>query len=77
MAVDGKYGQITLEKGSVPLSEPVVVFRAQDSTLIPLLRIYRSICMRDGSPVSHLERINDTIDRVHQWQAVNKTKVPD
>jgi hypothetical protein len=37
MAVDKKYGRVTLENGSIGEDEPVVVFRAQDVVLPRLL----------------------------------------
>lgn len=33
MAVDRKYGRVTLERGTIGEDEPVVVFRAQDKML--------------------------------------------
>ncbi len=50
MAIDNKYGKVTLEHGTIGEDEPVVVFRATDSFLPKLLAYYHSFCLRGGSP---------------------------
>lgn len=77
MAVEFKYGKVTLEKGTIPDDEPVVVFRAQDKMLPELLDAYHAMCVRDGSPIDHLVRIKETRARIVVWQREHKTKVPD
>lgn len=78
MGVDGKYGRVTTEFGTIGESEPVVVFRAQDELLYPLLKRYRLLCEQAGSPEHHLARIDDTIDQVTSWQEQegHHTQVP-
>jgi hypothetical protein len=76
MAIDGKYGRVTLERGTIGEDEPVVVFRAQDATLPALLAWYRAQCERAGSPARHLASIDDDAAGVIAWQAGHHTQVP-
>ena len=75
MPTDNKYGQITLEKGSVPDDEPVVVFRARDIHLPDLLGVYYNFCHLGGSPQKHLNLIADTQHKISEWQAENPERV--
>lgn len=77
MAIEFKYGKITLENGNIPDDEPVIVFRAQDMMVPYVLDAYYALCEVGGSPVEHLERIQDTQYRFIEWQNANETKVPD
>lgn len=79
MAIEYKYGRVTLERGSIGEDEPVVVFRAQDILLPRVLEAYRQICERAGSPTAHLTRIDDTKRKIMDWQNERPTltKVPD
>jgi hypothetical protein len=76
MAIDNKYGYVTLEHGTVGDSEPVVVFRAQDALLPAVLDMYRHLCEIAGSPKHHLEAIHQAAMQVKGWQAQNRTKTP-
>lgn len=76
MAIDGKYGRVTLENSDIGEDEPVVVFRATDRLLPKLLKIYRMMCELAGSPAHHLQRIDDTATDVKAWQMENPTRTP-
>jgi hypothetical protein len=76
MAIDTKYGRVTLEHGTIGDDEPVVVFRAQDVLLPDVLALYRQRCVEAGSPERHLGAIDDALRNVEQWQAENRTQVP-
>lgn len=76
MAIDNKYGRVTLEKGTIGEDEPVVVFRAQDKLLPELLNAYQRLAIHAGSPPRHLEAIDDALDAVETWQQHNHTQVP-
>ena len=76
MGVDGKYGRVTTERGTIGQDEPVVVFRAQDRLLPKLLKVYRIMCELAGSPDNHLALIDQTAARVKDWQLDNFTKTP-
>jgi hypothetical protein len=76
MAIDRKYGRVTLERGTVGEDEPVVVFRAQDVLLPQLLRLYLRVCIAAGSPPHHLDGIDATWDDVVHWQREHRTQVP-
>lgn len=77
MAIDRKYGKVTLEHGFIGEDEPVVVFRAKDKLLPKVLAYYRLFCWKAGSPTRHLELIDEAIETVETWQEQNSTKVPD
>lgn len=85
MAIDGKYGRVTTERGTIGDDEPVVVFRAQDKFLPYVLDAYHAQCVANASPVAHLTLIRETRARVVAWQTaqtrggsqINKVKVPD
>jgi hypothetical protein len=77
MAIDRKYGRVTLEHSTIGEDEPVVVFRAQDRLLPDLLKMYRILCKAAGSPDRHLDLIHQTADTVRAWQAMNFTKTPE
>lgn len=78
MAIDRKYGRVTTEKGNIGGDEPVVILRAQDALLVPLLRYYHALCDIAESPQEHLDGIEATIAQVKQWQEHfdNFTQVP-
>lgn len=76
MAIDGKYGKVTLEKGTVGEDEPVVVFRAQDALLPEVLNAYQRLAIKAGSPRRHVAAIEDDKERVEAWQKDNPTQVP-
>jgi len=76
MAIDQKYGRVTVEHGSIGADEPVVVFRAQDRLLPKLLLVYRILCEEAESPSRHLADIDAAASAVKDWQAVNPTKTP-
>jgi hypothetical protein len=65
MAIDRKYGRVTLEHGAhIPDDEPVVVFRARDKLLPKVLAYYRLFCWKAGSPRRHLELIDGSMEAV-------------
>lgn len=76
MALDGKYGRVTLENGTVGEEEPVVVFRAQDKLLLPLMHEYRRLCEEAGSPARHLDQIDASCRQIEAWQQGGFTQVP-
>lgn len=76
MGIDSKYGKITTERGSIPESEPVLLFRSKDALLPQVITAYRALCVTAGSPPEHLERIDATLDTVLTWQAANPTQTP-
>jgi hypothetical protein len=76
MAIDDKYGQVTLERGTIGVAEPVVVFRGQDALLPTLLGMYWELSAAAGSPQHHLDGIMTTIARVVAWQGKNRTQIP-
>lgn len=75
MAIDNKYGRVTLEHGNIGEDEPVVVFRAQDKLLPKVLAYYRLFCWKVRSPKHHLQLIDDSLEKVEEWQSNNLSKV--
>ena len=77
MAIDRKYGRVTLEHGAhIPDDEPVVVFRAKDRLLPKVLAYYRLFCWKAGSPTRHLQLIDDSLEAVEQYQAAHPPVTP-
>jgi hypothetical protein len=76
MAIDLKYGKVTMEKGDVGEDEPVIVFRAQDSILPKLLAYYHLFCLKEGSPKHHLDAILNARGNIVLWQKDHHTQVP-
>lgn len=76
MAIDLKYGKVTLEHGTIGEDEPVVVFRATDRFLPKVLAYYHLFCLKGGSPRRHLDLILNSRDKVLSWQLTNKIRTP-
>lgn len=76
MAVDCKYGKVTLEKGTIGEDEPVMVFRAQDELLPQVIEFYLQLCAKVGSPDNHLDKVLDAKEFIQDWQFKNPHKVP-
>jgi hypothetical protein len=77
MAIDLKYGQVTLEHGNIGEDEPVIVLRAKDKVLPTLLYVYEQLCAAQGSPERHLKLIEESRHRIEDWERENGVKVPD
>ena len=75
MGVDGKYGKVTVEHGDIGEDEPVIVFRARDMAVPPLLDWYFGYCEELGSPERHLDLVNATYWTMKKWQEANPDKV--
>jgi hypothetical protein len=75
MAIDKKYGEVTLQHGDIPADEPVIVFRARDSVLPALLAQYHTLCTQAGSPVFHLDLIEARYGEIMAWQADHSEQV--
>lgn len=75
MAIDNKYGRVTLEHGEIGEDEPVIVFRATDVLLPKVLAYYHLFCMKLGTPRRHLNLILESRDQVIKWQADNSDLV--
>lgn len=76
MAIDLKYGRVTLERGTVGEDEPVVVFRAQDRLLPALLDVYAQMCAEAGSLERHLVAVDAARGHVEAWQRDHHTQIP-
>ncbi|MFC3453985.1 hypothetical protein [Amycolatopsis speibonae] len=76
MAIDTKYGRVTLENGTIGEDEPVFVLRGQDALAPEVLAEYRRLCVVAGSPSKHLDGIDAATSAVVEWQQNNRTQVP-
>jgi hypothetical protein len=79
MAIDRKYGRVTLERGTVGDDEPVVVFRAQDRLLPAVLDVYLVLGDMTGCDINHLDAIDEARQFVENWQGdhPDDVKIPD
>jgi hypothetical protein len=80
MALDGKYGEVTLQE-NFDLSEstePVFVIRAQDQLALQIIRDYR-FAYEDAYGIAADVDFKDSLERVYdvfeEWQENNKEKV--
>ena len=71
MAIDNKYGRVTLERGSIGEDEPVFIFRAGDPLVPKVLMYYHLFCWKAGSPQKHLSLILDSVQKIEKWQKKN------
>jgi hypothetical protein len=76
MPRDNKYGQVTIERGTIRDDEPVMIFRAQDALAPRVIRAYREMCREAGSPQRHLMAIDDALSSIEAWQADNPIQTP-
>ena len=80
--IDEKYqtsGDITKLDGTpIPEDELLILFRARDNLLVPLLEQYKQMCIEAGSSQEHLDKLVKRIEDIKAWQAANqdKLKVP-
>ncbi len=75
MAIDPKYGRVTLEHGTIEEDEIVIVFRARDALLPKVLAYYHLFCTGEGAPRRHLDLIMNGRQKVLDWQRANPFKV--
>lgn len=77
--IDRKYqtsGDITKLDGTpVPEDEPLVLFRAKDNLLVPLLEHYKQMCINAGSYPKHVELLELRIQDIKKWQAQNPERL--
>jgi hypothetical protein len=75
MAIERKYGRVTTERGDIPADEPVIVFRARDAQLCPMLSAYFELCKRAGAGHFHLQVIEQTYTEMADWQEAHPDQV--
>lgn len=75
MGYDGKYGKITTEHGDIPDDEPVMLFRGRDAMLPALVDLYLGLCKHSGSPQRHLDIVQETSERLAEWQRTHRDRV--
>lgn len=76
MAVEGKYGRVVVERGSIGADEPVFLFRAQDRLTPDVLRGYIELCLAAGSSAHHVEGVRRDLAVIEEWQRSHLIKTP-
>lgn len=77
MAVDNKYGTVTLsDNTNIAETEPVFLFRAKDALLPKVLSYYAYLCERSGSTVENVKEIDFARETIEDWQHTNHSKLP-
>jgi hypothetical protein len=76
MAVETKYGRVTLEHSTIPDDEPVFVLRARDVLTLTILNLYRDLCVGVGSSVAHVDGVDEAIEAMQAWRVNNPTLTP-
>lgn len=76
MAVDERYGRVTLEHGNVGEDEPVYVLRANDRLAPTVLRHYLALGARSGYSHDHRVTTLAAIEKIERWQAQNLRRWP-
>lgn len=67
MARDRKYGQVTIERGSIPKGEPVFLVRAGDVLAIDTLKHYVEQAGRFGCDAGFVEDVKRAIVDFSLW----------
>jgi hypothetical protein len=77
-AIDPKFhieqrdGEITIVKSSngieIPVNEPLMLFRARDRLALPMLRVYRDLCIADGCNDFQMAGIDNRIAAFEAFQ---------
>lgn len=76
MAIDLKYGKVTLEKGTIGEDEPVFVLRAQDNLASKVLAVYLRFCEETECPTGHLAGVIASIQTFENWALEHYTQFP-
>lgn len=74
MGYDEKYGKVTVEWGDTPEDEPVIAFRGKDVLVPELLRHYHKLCVSEGSPQEHSDRVLKLAENIEKWQYYDNNK---
>lgn len=55
----------------IPQEEPVILFRARDRLAVPLLRMYRGLCVQDGCNDFQLGQMDELVERFEKFAREN------
>lgn len=72
MAIEQKYGRVTVERGTIGEGEPVFVIRAQDALACPAVSAYYHLCVGKGAGAVHLSGVEAACA---DWQEANPGRV--
>ena len=70
MAIDNKYGQVTVEHGSIGEDEPVFVIRAKDEAAVDAIMDYFDTARTHGAVFSNDVR-DEVIGQFMAWREAN------
>jgi hypothetical protein len=76
MATNVKYGQVTLETGTIGEDEPVFILRAQDKLTPYIIATYAAMASLSGSPPEFVDNLEIAMDDMILWQEENGSRVP-
>ncbi|QFU87896.1 hypothetical protein [Amycolatopsis sp. YIM 10] len=76
MAIDSKYGPVSIPGSTIAADEPVFVLRGQDRLAPDAMRAYLELCKKAGVPQHHLDALEQSIVDMVRWQANNYTQTP-
>ena len=74
MAVDTKYGRVTVERGKLPEEEPVFLFRGQDRLAPQVVRYYADLVEQETGNHAFAEAVRAEAQRLEAWPV---KKLPD
>jgi hypothetical protein len=53
----------------IPEDEPLMLFRARDRNVLPMLRKYRALCIADGCNEHHMQGVANRIEAFEKFAA--------
>ena len=78
MRIDHKYkGKVTKNDGTPVPEEELIVFRARDLAVVPMLSHYIEVCKALKVSELHITGIKALKERVEEYQRTVSAKVPD
>lgn len=57
----------------IPLEEPVILFRARDRLALPMLKYYKTLCVKDGCTHYQLETLDEMITKFEVFAETSPT----
>lgn len=64
---------------NIPEGEPLFILRAQDVTVVPVIRFYGTSALAAGATPEFVQHVNEDAYEFEQWQEANpgRVKIPD
>lgn len=77
MSIEGKYGTVITEFGSIGQDEPVFLLRARDALAVKTISDYWIRAIDAGCSQGFQDSLSGVMETFLAWQEENETKVPD